>query len=80
MFKFALKNMAIKRVKILLIVISIVISASVAILAYNVSEQVDDGVKSTAGYYHMIIGPSGSATQLAMNTMFFTEAPLGTFS
>ena len=80
MFKFVLKNMAIKRAKIILIVISIVISASVAILAYNVSEQVDDGVKSTAAYYDMIIGPSGSSTQLAMNTMFFTESPLGTIS
>ena len=80
MLKFALKNMAIKRVKIILIVISIVISASVAILAYNVSEQVDDGVKNTAAYYDMIIGPSGSSTQLAMNTMFFTETPLGTIS
>ena len=80
MLKFALKNMAIKRAKIILIVISIVISASVAILAYNISEQVDDGFKSTAGYYDMIVGPSGSSTQLAMNTMFFTESPLGTIS
>lgn len=78
MFKFALKNMAIKKVKIILIVISIVISASVAILAYNISEQVDEGFKTTAGYYDMIIGPAGSSTQLVMNTMFFTEKPLGT--
>ena len=69
MLKFALKNMAIKKAKIILIVISIVISASVAILAYNISEQVDDGFKSTAAYYDMIVGPSGSSTQLAMNTM-----------
>lgn len=80
MFKFALKNMAIKKAKIVLIVISIVISASVAILAYNISEQVDSGFKSTAAYYDMIIGPSGSSTQLAMNTMFFTDKPLGTIS
>ncbi len=80
MLKFALKNMAIKKAKIILIVISIVISASVAILAYNISEQVDDGFKTTAAYYDMIIGPSGSSTQLAMNTMFFTESPLGTIS
>lgn len=80
MLKFALKNMMIKKAKIILIVISIVISASVAILAYNISEQVDDGFKTTAGYYDMIIGPSGSSTQLAMNTMFFTETPLGTIS
>ena len=80
MLKFAIKNMAIKKAKILLIVISIVISASVAILAFNISEQVDDGFKTTAGYYDMIIGPSGSSTQLVMNTMFFTESPLGTIS
>jgi ABC-type lipoprotein release transport system permease subunit len=72
--------MAIKRVKIILIVISIVISASVALLAYNISEQVDQGFKSTAAYYDMIIGPAGSSTQLAMNTMFFTDKPLGTIS
>lgn len=78
MFKFALKNMAIKKIKIFLIVISIVISASVAILSFNISQQIDDGIKSTAGYYGMIVGPSGSSTQLAMNTMFFTDKPLGT--
>lgn len=80
MFKFAFKNMAIKKAKIILIVISIVISACVGILAYNISEQVDSGFKTTAGYYDMIIGPSGSSTQLAMNTMFFTDKPLGTIS
>ena len=67
MFKFAFKNMAIKKAKIVLIVISIVISACVGILAYNISEQVDSGFKTTAAYYDMIIGPSGSSTQLAMN-------------
>ena len=80
MFKFAIKNMAIKKVKIVLIVISIVISACVALLAYTISEQVDDGFKSTAEYYDIIIGPAGSSTQLAMNTMFFTDKPLGTIS
>ncbi len=80
MFKFAFKNMAIKKAKIVLVVISIVISACVGLLAYNVAQQVDSGFKTTAGYYDIIIGPSGSSTQLAMNTMFFTEKPLGTIS
>ena len=80
MLKFAIKNMAIKKAKIIMVVISIVISTSVALLAYNISEQVDKGFKTTTGYYDMIIGPSGSSTQLAMNTMFFTEKPLGTIS
>ena len=78
MLKFALKNMGVKKVQIILIVISIIISASVGVLAFNVSSQVSDGITSNAGYYSLIIGPSGSETQLAMNTMYFTDEPLGT--
>ena len=48
MFKFAFKNMLIKRVKILLVIFSIVLSASVGILAYNVSAQVEDGIVNTS--------------------------------
>ena len=78
MLKFALKNMGVKKVQIILIVISIIISASVGVLAFNVSSQVSDGITSNAGYYSLIIGPSGSKTQLAMNSMYFTDEPLGT--
>lgn len=78
MLHFALKNMAIKRVQILLVVLSIVISAGIGVLAYNVASQVDDGITENAGYYSVIIGPAGSQTQLAMNTMYFTDKPVGT--
>lgn len=80
MLKFALKNMLTKKVKLLLIVLSIVISASVGILAYNVAQQVNEGLINTTSSYDTIVGPSGSATQLAMNTLFFTDKPLGTIS
>ena len=78
MFKFALKNMAIKKVQVILVIISIIISASVGVLAFNVSSQVSDGITSNAGYYSLIVGPAGSNTQLAMNSMYFTDEPLGT--
>lgn len=78
MIQFTLKNMLTKKVKILLVVLSIVLSASVAILAYNVAQQVESGIQTTAAYYDVVIGPAGSSTQLAMNTMFFTDEPLGT--
>lgn len=78
MLKFAFKNMAIKKMQIILIVLSIVISAGIGVLAFNVSSQVSDGITDNAGYYSLIIGPSGSKTQLAMNTMYFTDEPLGT--
>ena len=78
MLKFAFKNMAVRKSRLLLVLLSIVITASVALLSYNVAQQVNEGIVSTAAYYDMIIGPSGSATQLAMNTMFFTDKPLGT--
>ena len=80
MLKFALKNMLVRRARMVLVTLSIVLSASVALLAFNISQQVNEGIISTAGYYDMIIGPAGSSTQLAMNTMFFTDEPLGTIS
>lgn len=78
MIKFALKNMAIKKVQIILIALSIIISAGIGVLAFNVSNQVSDGISNNAGYYSVIVGPAGSKTQLAMNTMYFTDEPLGT--
>ena len=78
MFRFAFKNMLVKRTRMALVAISIIVSACVGLLAYNVSCQINDGIVNTAGYYDLIIGPAGSQTQLAMNTMFFTDKPLGT--
>lgn len=78
MFKFALKNMAVKKVQIVLIVLSIVISAGIGVLAFNVATQVSEGITNNAGYYSVIIGPAGSSTQLAMNSMYFSESPVGT--
>ena len=78
MLKFALKNMAIKKTQVILIILSIVISAGIAVLAFNVATQVDEGITNNAGYYSAIVGPAGSSTQLAMNSMYFTDEPLGT--
>ncbi len=78
MIRFAWKNLAIKKIQTILVILSIVISAGVVVLAYNVSGQVSDGISGTAAYYSAIIGPAGSRTQLAMNTMYFTDEPLGT--
>jgi len=78
MLKFAFKNMLIKKVQVILVILSIVISCGVAVLAYNTSSQVSNGITSNAKYYSLIIGPSGSKTQLAMNTMYYTDEPLGT--
>ena len=78
MLRFALKNMIIKKVQIILIVLSIVISAGIGVLAFNVATQVDEGITSNAAYYSAIVGPAGSNTQLAMNSMYFSESPIGT--
>ena len=49
MLKFAFKNMAIKKVQIILIVLSIVISAGIGVLAFNVATQVDKGSGGKTG-------------------------------
>lgn len=78
MLSFAFKSMATRKAKLVMTALSVVIAASVALLAYDISTQVSEGIVNTAAKYDIIIGPSGSATQLAMNTMFFTDKPLGT--
>lgn len=78
MLSFALKNLATKKVQAILVLFSILLSAGVALLAYNTAAQVSDGIASGAAYYGAIVGPAGSSTQLAMNTMYFTDEPLGT--
>ena len=78
MLKFALRHMAVRRTKLIMICLSIIITACVALLAYNISTQISEGIIRTASSFDIIIGPSGSSTQLAMNTMFFTDKPLGT--
>ena len=78
MLKLALRHMAVRRAKLVMICLSIVITACVALLAYNISTQISEGIIQTAANFDIIIGPSGSSTQLAMNTMFFTDKPLGT--
>lgn len=78
MLKFAIKNMIVHRGRAALVTLSIVLSACVGLLAFNISRQVSEGIISTAAYYDIIMGPAGSSTQLAMNTMFFTDEPLGT--
>ena len=80
MLSFALKNLAVKKARMLLVALSVIISAAVALLSYNVSCQINDGIRNTFIYYDMILGPAGSSTQLAMNTLFFTDKPLGTIS
>ena len=80
MLKFTFRNMRTKAGRMALVALSILISASVALLAYNVSAQINDGIQESFIYYDMIVGPAGSSTQLAMNTMFFTDKPLGTIS
>lgn len=78
MLKFALKNMAIKKLQIILVVLSVVLSAGTGVLAYNVATQVEDGITDNAAYYSAIVGPAGSDIQLATNSMYFTGSTLGT--
>lgn len=78
MLKFAFKHMAVRKAKLVLIALSILITACVALLSYNISTQVSEGIVRSASNYDLIVGPAGSSTQLAMNTLFFTDKPLGT--
>lgn len=78
MFNFIFKNALTKKSKILLTALTIIISCTVGLLAINVSNQVNDGIIELSGGYDLVIGPSGSASQLAYNALFFSDSSLGT--
>lgn len=78
MFNFIFKNALTKKSKILLTVITIVVACMVGLLSINVSQQVDDGIIELSDGYDVVIGPAGSDTQLAFNSLFFSEDALGT--
>ena len=77
MLKFALKHMSIRLGKNILIGVSIIITLIVSLLSFNIANQVKDGIINSYKYYDTIIGPSGSQTQLVLNTLFYTDKSLG---
>ena len=78
MFSFAFKNLLTRKSKTVLSAISIMMATTIGLLAFNISAQVNDGIVNTVGYYDLLVGPTGSSTDLVLNTMFFTGSPLGT--
>ena len=78
MFNFILKNSLVKKSKLILTAITIILACMVGLLSINVSQQVNDGIIELSGGYDVVIGPSGSDTQLAFNALFFSEDALGT--
>jgi len=77
MIKFAMKHLAIRTGKNILIALSVIITLTVSLLAYNIANQVKDGIVNSYKYYDTIIGPAGSQTQLVLNTLSYTDKPLG---
>ena len=80
MFNFAIKNLLTRKSKAFLSALSIIMATTISLLAFNISSQVEDGIVQTVTYYDTLVGPSGSETQLALNTLFFTGSPVGTIS
>ena len=80
MFKFSIKNLLTRKTKNIFIIISIIVSTAIILLAYNISNQIDDGITTTASYYDILVGPNGSSTDLVLNTMFFTGTSSDTIS
>ena len=80
MFSFALKNLWTRKSKAFLSALSIIMATTIGLLAFNISSQVEDGIVETVTYYDTLVGPTGSETELALNTLFFTGTPIGTIS
>ena len=77
LIEYAWKLLKVKLGRFLLMVICLAISLTMVLVAYNVGNQVEDGLTSKT-YYDTVIGHSGSSSQLVMNALYFSENPLST--
>lgn len=80
MLKFAIKNLFTRKSKFLMTIISILLSTLIIMFSFNVAAQINDGIISTASYYDIVVGATGSSTDLVMSTMFFTGTTTDTIS
>ena len=80
MFKFSIKNLLTKKSKFAITIVAVMLSTLIIMFSYNVAEQINDGIVSTASYYDIVVGANGSSTDLVMSTMFFTGTSTDTIS
>jgi len=80
MLKFSIKSLLTRKTKFIMNCIAILVSGLIILFSYNVANQINDGIVTTATYYDVVVGPNGSATDLVMNTMFFTGTSSDTIS
>ena len=78
MFKFSIKNLLTRKSKFIMTGIAILVATLIILFSYNVANQINEGIITTATYYDLVVGPNGSSTDLVMDTMFFTGTSTGT--
>jgi len=80
MFKFSIKNLLTRKAKFAMTAIAILVSTLIILFSFNVASQINDGIINTASYYDVVVGATGSSTDLVMTTMFFTGTSQDTVS
>jgi len=80
LFKYSLKSMGTRKVVTFLYIMALVVAVTLSDVTVNISKQVEEGFFSADNKYDVLIGKSGSGTQLLMSTLFFSDDPLGTIS
>ncbi len=78
MLKYAVKSIKTKKAISILFTLAICIATAISMLAINITFQIEEGFFSADKKYDVIIGNSGSSTQLIMSSLFFSDDPLGT--
>lgn len=77
MLKYAVKSIKTKKIISILFILAICIATAISMLAINITLQIEEGFFSADKKYDVILGNSGSSTQLIMSSLFFSDDPLG---
>lgn len=76
-FQLVKSNITDKKSRTFLTVFSISVSVLLMLVIISLSMQINSNIIKNAQYYDVLIGEKGSSTQLALNTFFFYDVPIG---
>lgn len=77
MIKLAFKSLKTRLVIALLFILSVTSTISITMLSVNITQQIQEGLYAVDKKYDVVVGTKGSASQLILSSLFFSENPLG---
>ena len=76
--RFVFKNIMAKPLRNILVVVSCTISIAMMLIMVNINKQIDNQFINARSSYQLVIGATGSKTELVLDSLFYNDMPQST--